>query len=65
LLISNKISGLEADRLRLEEAKVRVNYSINQAKSHYEDMLVKQIKDEPKRFWNHTRHTVDLHLDAL
>jgi hypothetical protein len=29
---------------------------MSQAKSDFEDKLVNQVKDNPKRFWNYTRH---------
>ena len=54
--IRSKVSGLAADRL-LHKAEVDAHeHVINQAKSHYEDRLVDQIKDNPKFFWNYTRH---------
>jgi hypothetical protein len=29
---------------------------MSQAKSDFEDKLVNQVKDNPKRFWNYTRY---------
>ena len=51
-----RVSGLSADQFLAEEAKVAEDASILAAKAHYENKLVGQIKDDPKRFFNYTRH---------
>ncbi len=32
------------------------NETIKKAKAHYENKPVAQLKEDPKRFWNYTRH---------
>ena len=47
----------------------KVKQTMTAAKAHYENKLIDQIKDDPKRFWNYTRHlsrssaTVDIIKD--
>ena len=55
--VHSQVSGrLTADRL-LYKAEVDAHEQvIKQAKAHYEERLVDQIKDNPKVFWNYTRH---------
>ena len=49
-------SGLHADPILETEAKMETDQSILAAKAHYEDKIVEQSKENPKRFWNYTRH---------
>ena len=48
--------GLFADELLYDQERCVTNYIMSQAKSDFEDKLVNQVKDNPKRFWNYTRH---------
>ena len=54
--VSARVSGLHADKLIAKDSKVAVDSALYEAKSHYENKLVEQIKGEPKRFYNYTRH---------
>ena len=38
------------------EAKRNIDKAILNAKAHYENKIVDQSKENPKRFWNYTRH---------
>ena len=51
-----KKSKLESDRLLFEQEIPVVEETIKKAKAHYEDKLVSQLHDNPKRFWNYTKH---------
>ena len=53
---NHRSSGRETDRILLEEAKRNYNQAIQDAKAHYEGKLTSQIKTDPKRFWNYTKH---------
>ena len=44
------------DRILETEAKMETDRAILAAKAHYEDKIVEQSKENPKRFWNYTRH---------
>ena len=48
------ISQLEADKIIHQHDKRAVEDSIR--KSHYEEQLVQKIPENPKLFWNYTRH---------
>ena len=50
------ISQLEADKIIHQHDKRAVDDSIRIAKSDYEDQLVQKIPENPKLFWNYTRH---------
>ena len=54
--VSYRKSQLESDKLLHEQEKVNVIHSLSTAKAHYENKLIDQIKEDPKRFWNNTRH---------
>ena len=54
--IVGKRSGLFADELLYDQERCVTNYIMSQAKSDFEDKLVNQVKDNPKSFWNYTRH---------
>ena len=45
-------SGLLAD----QETKKETDAAVLAAKAHYENKLTHQIKEDPKRFFNYTRH---------
>jgi hypothetical protein len=49
-----KRSGLFADELLYDQERCVTNYIMSQPKSDFEDKLVNQVKDNPKRFWNYT-----------
>ena len=49
-------SGLLADQYLLEETKKETDTAVLAAKAHYENKLTHQIKEDPKRFFNYTRH---------
>ena len=54
--VSYRKSQLESDKLLYEQENVNVIHSLSTAKAHYENKLIDQIKEDPKRFWNYTRH---------
>ena len=54
--VKARISKLNADEAIAQRLKQDVDTTIEKAKSHYEEKLVTQIKDEPKRFYNYARH---------
>lgn len=54
--IQAKISGLNADKYLAEDSKKVVDSAVLSAKAHYENKLTEQIKEDPKRFFNYTRH---------
>ena len=53
---SARVSGLNADKYVAEDLKRGVDSAVLSAKAHYENKLTEQIKTEPKRFFNYTRH---------
>ena len=56
LQVNQKKSQLFADGLLELEAKRNIDQAILKAKAHYENKIVEQSKENPKRFWNYTRH---------
>ena len=54
--VDYKKSDLEADKILCHQETANVTNAIFSAKSHHENKLINQIKDDPKRFWNYTRH---------
>ena len=54
--VQYRLSKLEADRLLYEEEAKQTDEVVKKAKAHYENQLLEQLKDDPKRFWNYTRH---------
>ena len=54
--VKARMSGLSADQFLAEEAKLEADASVLNAKAHYENKLIHQIKGDPKRFFNYTRH---------
>ena len=54
--VKAKKSGLNVHQELFDKAKANVDSSIYKAKMDYEDMLVNQIKTEPKKFYNYARH---------
>ena len=49
-----RTSGLSADKILHRNDKAAVSESL--FKAHFEDKLVDRISEEPKQFWNYTRH---------
>ena len=45
-----------ANLLLFEEQKDQIESILRWAKAHYEDRLVNRIQENPKLFWNYTRH---------
>ena len=68
--IRSRESGLHADRMLYEESTEHLESVVKEAKRHYEDKLVDRIGQNPKLFWNYTRHfsrsssTVDMLVDG-
>ena len=56
LKVEAKKSGLGADKILAEHAKKEVDSSLSRAKEHYENKLVDQTNENPKRFWNYIKH---------
>ena len=56
LQVNQKKSQLFADGPLELEAKRNIDQAILKAKAHYENKIVDQSKENPKRFWNYTRH---------
>ena len=54
--IRARTSGLSADKILHRNNKAAVSESLSKAKAHFEDKLVDRISEEPKQFWNYTRH---------
>ena len=54
--IKARDSGLFSDLLIFDSEKKKFEDTIKTAKAHYEDKLVDRINDNPKLFWNYTRH---------
>ena len=54
--VKSKQSGLYSDKLLFEEEVSNMDHTIKKAKAHFEEKLVERIKDDPKAFWNYTRH---------
>ena len=49
-------TGLFSDKCLADEAKEHLDSTILQAKGHYENKIVEQSFENPKRFWNYARH---------
>ena len=49
-------SDLNIHQLQFEQAKQDAEKTLHKAKLDYENTLVKQIKTEPKKFYNYARH---------
>ena len=54
--IRAKTSGLTADQILLTYENKRVSATLGRAKSDFEGQLAKDTPQNPKRFWNYTRH---------
>ncbi len=53
--VKSKISGLNADSELYKQESRRCTQKINEAKAHYENTLVEDIPNNPKRFYNYAR----------
>ena len=49
-------SGLFSDKVLYDESMNEFERTVTAAKIHYENKLVENLHDNPKRFWNYTRH---------
>ena len=54
--VTYRTSKLESDKILYEHESLNVLKSLSFANAHYENKIIDQIKDDPKRFWNYTRH---------
>lgn len=54
--IDYKKSDLFSDKILFEESKVAFENTVTTAKIHFENKLVNGLQDNPKKFWNYTRH---------
>lgn len=51
-----KKTGLFSDKLLFEDISSEFESTVTAAKIHYENKLVESLRENPKRFWNYTRH---------
>ena len=56
LWVQYQRTKLESDRLLYEEQRKDTDSTIKKAKENYEEKLVNSLKEDPKRFWNYSRH---------
>ena len=49
-------SGLHANQLITDKAKRDTDSTVISVKAHYESKIIDQSAENPKRFWNYTRH---------
>ena len=49
-------SKLHADKLRLDETENKYKQQITQSKAHHEELLARNIKNNPRRFYNYTKN---------
>ncbi|MEN8123308.1 MAG: hypothetical protein ABFS35_23425, partial [Bacteroidota bacterium] len=56
LWIKYRKSKLNADKYIFENSKNELDSVLQKAKHHYENKLTEDLKTNPKRFWNYTRH---------
>ena len=54
--IRSRESGLHADSMIYKQKVDQLEAVISEAKGHYENRLVDKIGENPKLFWNYTRH---------
>ena len=51
-------TGLNADRELYLKSQQETKLAVKQAKSEFEGILANKVKDEPKKFFNYTRHFI-------
>ena len=54
--VKARTTGLSGDEHLASDAKIKVDDAIKEAKAHYENKLINDSKENPKRFWNYARH---------